>query len=178
MVVTLNYFTLFGLEPTFTIEQAKLSAAFQSLQKTVHPDRFAHASEQEKLIAVQKSAQINDGFQTLKNPITRSEHLLKLRGVEMPSEQASFSDPEFLMAQMELREMLEEIRFSDDKDAAFFAASEQLDLQYSQLLLSLEAQLYADDQEQNNNAAETTRKLKFYRKLHDELDRLEEQLFD
>ena len=174
----MNYFSLFGFEPDFNIDLSKLSAAYQSLQKTVHPDRFAHASEPEKRIAVQKSAQINDGYRVLKDPIARSEHILNLREIELPSEQASFNDPGFLMAQMELREMLEDIAHADDKDAAFFAASEQLDSEYGQMLHTLAQQLGSDHAQDHRQAAETTRKLRFYRKLHEELDRLEDQLFD
>ncbi len=39
-------------------------------------------------------------------------------------------------------------------------------------------QLYDNTPESNLAASENLRKLKFYQKLHIELDRLEEQLFD
>jgi molecular chaperone HscB len=174
----LNYFDLFAIQPSFDVDLAALSQTYQSLQKTVHPDRFAHSSDQEKLLAVQKSAQINDGYQVLKDPIKRSEHLLTVRGFELPSEQASFGDTRFLMVQMELREMLEDIEHASDIDGAFFEANQTLDVQYQQLLLSLTQQLDENSEQSNMLAAESTRKLKFYQKLYIELERLEDKLLD
>ncbi len=89
----MNYFALFGIEESFDVDTAKLSEIYQTLQKKVHPDKFAHASSQEQLLAVQKSAQINDAYQTLKQPLKRAEYLLNSYGrIDMPSEQASFQD--------------------------------------------------------------------------------------
>jgi len=90
-----NYFELFGLNDQFEINTKQLAEVYQSLQKTVHPDRFAHASSQEQLVAVQKSSMINDAYQTLKNPLPRAHYMLTLRGADLPSEQASFGDTEF-----------------------------------------------------------------------------------
>jgi molecular chaperone HscB len=175
---TLNYFDLFAIEAQFALDLASLAQTYQSLQKTVHPDRFAHGSDQEKLLAVQKSSQINDAYQVLKDPIKRSEHLLTCRGIELPPEQASFGDTRFLMVQMELREMLEEIKHASDIDSAFFEANQTLDVQYQQLLASLASQLDENTEQSNILAAESTRKLKFYQKLYLELERLEDKLFD
>lgn len=174
----MNYFQLFGLEAKFQIDLSELSATYQALQKTVHPDRFAHSSAQEQMLAVQKSAKINDAFQTLKQPISRGEYLLTQRGCELPSEQASFADVSFLMAQMELREMLAEISDANDPDAAIADAQKTLDEESKQLWTQVEHQLEANTSEQNVAAGETLRKLKFYHKLQIELERIEDALFD
>ncbi len=174
----LSYFALFGIEECFNINVAKLSPIYQTLQKTVHPDKFAHASAQEQLIAVQKSAEINDAYQTLKQPIKRAEYLLVLREFDMPSEQASFQDTQFLMQQMELREMLEDIQHASDIDAAVFNANETLDTEYEKLALSMEKSLNNNSNEGNLLASNDLRKLKFFEKLRIELDLLEDQLFD
>lgn len=174
----MNYFALFGIEESFDVDTAKLSEIYQTLQKKVHPDKFAHASSQEQLLAVQKSAQINDAYQTLKQPLKRADYMLTLREVDMPSEQASFQDNFFLMRQMELREMLEDIKHASDIDAAIFAANEALDVEYDSLTTKMRQQLHDNTPESNLAASENLRKLKFYQKLHIELDRLEEQLFD
>lgn len=174
----MNYFALFGIEESFDVDTDKLSEIYQALQKKVHPDKFAHASSQEQLLAVQKSAQINDAYQTLKQPLKRADYMLTLREVDMPSEQASFQDNLFLMRQMELREMLEDIKHASDVDAAIFAANEELDVEYDSLTTKMRQQLHDNTPESNLAASENLRKLKFYQKLHIELDRLEEQLFD
>ncbi len=174
----LNYFELFGLKTDFSIDLAQLSNAFQQLQKTAHPDKFAHASSQEQLLAVQKSATINDAYQTLKNPLKRAEYILKLRGTVMPSEQASFQDNAFLMQQMELREMIAEVQAANDIDAALLEVRTVLDSEYQQLFTQLQQLLNDDTEQSNQQASDILRKLKFYQKLQLEVDRLEEQLFD
>ncbi len=174
----MNYFQLFGLEIQFTIDLTRLSTLYQTLQKKVHPDRFAHASSQEQMLAVKKSTLINDAYQTLKNPLKRAQYLLELRGVDMPSEQASFGDISFLMRQMELREMLAEVKDADDIDSAVFEVSEVFEAEFQQLFSQLQTQLADNTSESNNLACDNLRKLKFYQKLHVELDKLEEQLLD
>jgi molecular chaperone HscB len=174
----LNYFQLFGLEVQFPLDNNKLSELYQTLQKTAHPDRFAHASNQEQLLAVQKSAMINDAYQTLKKPLKRAEYLLNVRGTEMPNEQASYSDNSFLMRQMELHEMLDEVKSSSDTDQAIDEVTKVLDTEYQQLLGEMKQQLAENSLASNSLACDNLRKLKFYQKLHVELDKLEDSLFE
>lgn len=174
----LNYFQLFDIEETFSIDLASLSERYQTLQKTVHPDRFAHASSQEQLLAVQKSALINDAYETLKDEIKLGEYLLTLRQVNMPSNQASYGDTHFLMHQMELREMLEDIKFSKDIETAMSDAQQTLSLEYQQIFNEMQTQLNENSAASNNLACDNLRKLKFYQKLNIEVERLEDALFD
>lgn len=174
----MNYFEIFGLEETFSVELKQLAERFQAIQKSVHPDRFAHASSQEQLLAVKKSTAVNDAYQTLKNPIKRAGYILSLRGVEIPSEQITFSDNMFLMRQMELREMLAEVKFAEDVDAAIFEVNQVLEIEFEQLFKAMQVSLHENSESSNKAACESLRKLKFYQKLHQELDRLEDLLFD
>ena len=147
-------------------------------KKKVHPDRFAHGSNQEQMLAVKKSTLINDAYQTLKKPLKRAQYLLELRGISMPNEQASFGDVGFLMHQMELREMLDEVKHADDVDAAVFDAAQVFEAEFQQLFNQLQSQLAENTQESNSLACDNLRKLKFYQKLNIELDKLEELLLD
>ena len=174
----MDYFEIFGIENKFAIDLDKLTLRYQAIQKSVHPDKFAHASAQEQALAVKKSTLVNDAFQTLKNPLKRAEYMLTLRGVDMPNEQASFSDNSFLMRQMELREMLAEVKFADDVDAAIFEVSQTLEVEFEQLFKEMQIQLKENSEQSNKAACDNLRKLKFYQKLHIELDRLEDLLFE
>ncbi len=174
----MNYFQLFGLESQFEIDLANLSTIYQTLQKKVHPDRFVHASSQDQMLAVKKSTLINDAYQTLKNPLKRAQYILELRGVNMPSEQTSFGDVSFLMRQMELREMLDDVKQADDVDAAVFEVSQVFETEFQQLFNQVQVQLAENTPESNDLACDNVRKLKFYQKLHIELEKLEEQLLD
>ncbi|NMP30970.1 co-chaperone HscB [Thalassotalea sp. M1531] len=174
----MNYFQLFGFDEKFNLDTAQLTQVYQKLQKSVHPDRFAHSSSQEQMLAVQKSSMINDAYQTLKSPLKRAEYMLSLRETPMPNEQASFKDNAFLMRQMELREMLAEVKFADDIDAAVFEANQVLETEFNGLYKTMQIQLAENSAASNQAACEILRKLKFYQKLHIELDRLEDLLFE
>lgn len=174
----MDYFQIFGIENKFNLDLKGLSERYQTIQKSVHPDKFAQGSSQEQMLAVKKSTLVNDAYQTLKNPLKRAEYMLTLRGVEQPSEQASFSDNEFLMRQMELREMLAEIKFSDDVNAAVFEMTQVLEREFEQLFKAMQMQLSENTLAANKQACSDLRKLKFYQKLHVELDKLEDQLLD
>ena len=174
----MNYFQLFGFEIVFDVDLNQLSQTYQTLQKAVHPDKFAHASSQDQLIAVQKSAEVNDAYQTLKQPLKRAEYILTLRGVELPNEQHTFGDTSFLLRQMELREMLDDVKHADDIDTALENAQSELNQEYQQHFNLLQSQINENSAEANKLACDNLRKLKFYQKLNIEVERLEESLFD
>ena len=93
----MDYFTLFGLPVGYHVDTQALAARFQDLQRQNHPDRFASASDAEQLVAVQRSANINQAWQTLRHPLTRAEYLLSLHGFDLSSEQHTVRDSAFLM---------------------------------------------------------------------------------
>ena len=112
-----NYFELFGLPVSFEIDKSLLTEHYRNLQRSVHPDKFANATDRERRLSVQQAAIINEAFETLKSPLTRARYLLSLHGLEVNDESNTIMDPAFLMQQMELRESLEEIGGSKDIDA-------------------------------------------------------------
>jgi len=109
-----NYFEIFNLPVSFDIDNAQLSTLYRELQKEIHPDRFAGASEQESRLAVQMTSLVNQAFDTLKMPVSRAHYLLKLAGLDIDHEQDTTMDPMFLMEQMELREEIEAVRSKGD----------------------------------------------------------------
>ncbi len=82
-----------------------LNHQYRTLQKTIHPDRFVNATDAEKKQSLQKSTEINDAYQVLKDPIKRASHIISLH--QVVKENALPSD--FLMQQMEWEEELETI---------------------------------------------------------------------
>lgn len=165
----MNHFELFAMPAAFNLDAAELQQRYRKLQQTLHPDRFANGSDREKLRAVQRTAQLNDAYQTLRSPLSRAEYLLELRGIDLAHEQTTLNDPEFLMAQMEWRERIAEVDDLESLDAAYKDLQEQMrDLQ-----AELEQQLAT---ETNDAAANTVRKLKFMHKLHHELEQIEDKL--
>lgn len=174
----MNYFQLFNLPAQFDLDLTELGSRYLKLQKQFHPDQHSSGSERDKLLAVQQAANINDAYHSLKQPLLRAEHLLALRGLKISNEQRSFTDPMFLMQQMELREQLSEIALSDDPDAVIDSIEREVQQQKKQLLKQLASALDAQTAEQDQLAADLIRKLKFFFKLQQELELIEQQLQD
>jgi len=85
---TPNYFAIFSLPPHLTIDTATLEKSFYALSRKLHPDRFAARPAAEQEAALAESSRLNDAYRTLKDPIARTEYLLKLEGIEL-EEQSS-----------------------------------------------------------------------------------------
>ena len=171
----MNHFELFGLPLQFQLDGSLLSSQFRDLQRQFHPDKFATASERDRLLAVQKAAQINDAYQVLKNPVSRAEYLLVQHGEDIRGEQQTMQDPMFLMEQMELREELEDIADSSDPEDALFAFEGKVSKMYKQQLSAIQQEL---DSEAWLEAADRVRKLKFIAKLKNEIELVEDRLID
>ncbi|WP_394392379.1 co-chaperone HscB [Shewanella woodyi] len=174
----MNYFELFSFTPTYQIDTALLAERYRELQRAVHPDKFANASEQDKRIAVQRTAQVNDGFSTLKDPILRAEHMLSLNGIDLKHESTTVKDTHFLMQQMEWRESLEDISDSSDVDAAISDLHESFSDYAKQIAEELSGLLSSTNEAELIQAADLIRKLKFMAKLQIELERIEDALFE
>ena len=84
-----DYFSVFTLEPRLNLDLAALEHEFHRLSRKVHPDRFARAGENERQWSLADTALLNDAYRTLKDPIRRTEYLLKLQGAEIGEEHAA-----------------------------------------------------------------------------------------
>jgi molecular chaperone HscB len=112
-----DYFSVFGLEPRLTVDLAALEHEFHRLSRRLHPDRFARALQNEKEWSLADTALLNDAYRTLKDPLRRTEYLLKLHGAKIGDEfsGADRKDPSRVPADLleevfELNMQLEEMR--------------------------------------------------------------------
>ena len=173
-----NYFELFGLPSDFRIDLDELAVRYRDLQKVVHPDRYANASDQEQRVAMQKATLVNEGFATLKDPLKRAQYILGLKGRQADGENLTTSDSSFLMQQMELRESLSEIREADDPMESIGdlldTISRAINVQVAQLAILLESSTEQDLDE----AMECVYKMQFLKKLHAEAEAVEAELED
>jgi molecular chaperone HscB len=103
-----DYFQLFDLAPGFELDDMALQSRYRELQRQFHPDRVAGESAETQRAAVEKAADINTAFATLRDPVLRARYLLLRVGRSVNMESETVSDTDFLMAQMELREQLDE----------------------------------------------------------------------
>ncbi len=169
----MNYFELFSLPALFSVDQTRLSETYRELQKQYHPDKFAMHSDSERLAAMQKSTEINDAYQTLKNSCLRAQYLLLLNGLDIALEQRTLQDTSFLMQQMEWRETISSFTENDEDEIEAFTENIEQQVQGLESAIALQLQ-----EKQLEAAADSVRKLKFMLKLKIELDLLEEKLFD
>ena len=170
-----SYFTLFDLPVSFGIDRKTLAERYRTLQQTVHPDRFANAAEPERRLSVQMAARINEGFQTLKDPLARSRYLLELRGVELDDMDTAF-DGAFLMEQMELRERLGAVKECDDPHQQLIKISSDISVRVKDITEDLAALFNENSDTSLKEARDLTRKMQFFRKLENEADALDEDL--
>jgi molecular chaperone HscB len=120
----MNYFEVFSLTPRLTIDTVALEKHFYTLSRRLHPDRFASKPLAEQEAALAESSRLNDAYRTLKDPILRTQYLLKLEGVELEEQSKAATDaaratggekkqivlPELLEEVFELNMQLQEMR--------------------------------------------------------------------
>lgn len=119
-----NYFEVFSLPAKLQIDTAALERQFYTLSRKLHPDRFASRPVVEQEAALAESSQLNDAYRTLKDPVLRTQYLLKLEGVELEEQSKAATDaaratgsqkkqivpPELLEEVFELNMQLQEMR--------------------------------------------------------------------
>jgi molecular chaperone HscB len=81
-----DYFQVFGLSRGLAIDTASLEQEFHRLSRRLHPDRFARATADEQQWSLANTALLNDAYRTLRDPLQRTEYLLKLEGFEIGEE--------------------------------------------------------------------------------------------
>ncbi len=169
-----NYFEVFGLPVSFKVDVADLASRYRDVQKKMHPDKFAHATDREQRLAVQFAAFVNTAYETLKSPVKRAYYLLELRGLVAESHTTT-SDTMFLMQQIELREALSDVKNAADPEQALDA----LTVEVSQLLNS-QAEVFAQKLEESDlpEAQVIAHRMQFLTKLSIEIEQLEAELFD
>ena len=110
-----DYFELFQLPADFDLDAEDLSRRFKVLQKQFHPDRFAGKTPAEQRVAAQLSAELNAGFQTLKDEVKRAGFMLERQGVDLKVLEREPVDGDFLLQQIELRESASMILSAEEK---------------------------------------------------------------
>ncbi len=175
---TQNHFELFGLHVSYEVDQSKLAKHYRDLQCAVHPDKFANASDQERRLSVQRAAQINEAFQSLKSPIRRARYMLEMRGVEFNEQGGAAVDPVFLMEQMALHETLAEIPKTQDGLIKLNKLQDNIQNRVKQLTLEL-IELFKDHSDEAMAKAKANmQKLQFMEKLQQETENVEEDIVD
>jgi molecular chaperone HscB len=188
-----DYFSVFSLVPKLDLDLGMLEHQFHKLSRKLHPDRFARASASEKDWSLADTALLNDAYRTLRDPIRRTEYLLKLHGAEIGEEHAgkdrggapedrssslgSRKDPSRVPADLleeafELNMQLEEMRMSKkmgDSDPELQSSLEQANKKFNDMLNEVDRDLREQWQVWDNG--EEAARLEAQKKMVSLLDR-------
>jgi molecular chaperone HscB len=173
-----THFDRFGLPQAFDVDLELLDRNYRELQRSVHPDRFVNASDQQRRLSMQQATLINEGYQALKDPLKRGRYLLQLDGREFDDERNTTSDTAFLMEQMELREALADVRGSKDAFQALGLIMDRIAADIDRLVGELQNQFSKADADSLDGAADSLTKMQFFRRLQEEAGEIEADLED
>jgi len=182
--VPVDYFTFFGLPRKLNLDIALVEQEFYGLSRKLHPDLAARADKREQEWSLEQSSQLNDAYRTLKDPIKRTEYLLRLEGVELEEQSKSATEkarvtgeikkqvvpPDLLEEVFELNMQLEELRMQkklgeDDPALIEEVGKQRLELESKREALSAELKTYWEDWDRlPDHAAEENR-----RKIRDKM---------
>lgn len=121
-----DYFSFFGLPRKLNVDVARLEKEFYELSRKLHPDLNARADKREQEWSLEQSSLLNDAYRTLKDPVKRTQYLLRLEGVELEEQSKTATEkarasgevkkqivpPDLLEEVFELNMQLEELRMN------------------------------------------------------------------
>ena len=113
-----THFDVFSLPVRYALDLEELERRYREASRHWHPDRFGRAPAAERAAVLQRATDLNQAYRVLKNDDRRAEYLLKLRGVDLSSEESGKQpamEPSFLMEVLELREELFDARAAHDQ---------------------------------------------------------------
>lgn len=121
-----DYFQFFGLDRKLHLDVATLERDFYALSRKLHPDLHASDADEQQKWSLEKSSQLNDAYRTLKDPLARTEYLLRLEGVDFDEQSTQATEaarasgtakkqmvpPDMLEEVFEMNMQLEELRMN------------------------------------------------------------------
>lgn len=161
----MNHFELFNLPVALDIDQASLKNSFLALQQQYHPDK-----SEDKDAALIKSSEINQAYKVLATVDSRAAYLLSLKKQDYHLDQ-SINDFEFLQSALEIREQLDEAQNADELKTLKHEVQQWIDGLVREFKIDYTDEDWAE-------ARDTVRKLRFFQRVLNDIDRAEDQLLD
>lgn len=158
-------FQLFDVPARYEQDPAQLDARWKTLQREVHPDRFAAQGAAAQRVAMQWAVRVNEAYRRLKDPLARSAYLCELNGRSVDAHSNTAMPAEFLMQQMAWREQLEEASGLADVEALADEVAEQQRRLHDDLRRSI------DERQDWEGAAQRVRSLMFVARFAEDIDR-------
>ena len=151
-----DHFAFFGLPRKLNLDLAGLERTFYELSRKLHPDLYGTANAREQQWSLEQTSKLNDACRTLKDPIGRTQYLLRLEGVELEEQSKVATEkarsagemkqqivpPDLLEDVFELNMQLEELRMQKKMGADDPALMEEIGKQKLSLEAKQEALLH------------------------------------
>lgn len=130
-----DYYALFGLEPSYTVDPGYLKRKFYELSRQFHPDFYAAQTDKEQLLARDNTAYVNTALRVLSDPLRRAEYLLCLKTGQYSGNPAP---PQELFEEiLEAGELLERDDLSETDRAQLVAFGKSLRERHDDMIGSL-----------------------------------------
>lgn len=113
----MNYFELYQLPVSFNPDVALVKKQFYALSKKYHPDFYINESQEKQDEVLELSTLNNKAFQILKDPNKVLEYVLALKGSLVEGENYALPQS-FLMEMMDVNELVMDLQFEPNKEAA------------------------------------------------------------
>lgn len=170
-----NYFEVFALDVGYDIDPSLLATQYQQLQSQYHPDKFVDGSDQERRLALQITAYINQAHEAIGDEQGRARYLLEMQGVTFDFEKDTTKDMQFLMDQMELREKIDEADQANDPLERLDDLSGEARQQKKELIQQFQQHF---EKSAWDEAKDVVLKMQFFTRLQQQINTKQEQLED
>ncbi|MEN9686486.1 MAG: hypothetical protein RLZZ28_2272, partial [Bacteroidota bacterium] len=111
----MNYFELYQIPISLTIDPSVVKNRFYKLSRQFHPDFVSQGTEAEQDEALEISSQVNQAYKIFQDPDATIKYVLKLKGLLDEEEKYQLST-DFLMEMMNLNELAMEATDKADKE--------------------------------------------------------------
>ena len=105
---SLNYYSIFGVKPSYKVDKKEINDAFERLIVSLHPDMYMTSSKEDQALSLSHTALLYEAKDTLFNPFKRGRYLLTFLsgGQSNPIPQPPGL---FIMDMFEIQEELDEV---------------------------------------------------------------------
>jgi molecular chaperone HscB len=165
----LSLFELLGVRASYDVDTPDVRRKYLELMQSIHPDRMTSGGAEVRRLSMRLSAQINQAFQVLLDPVLRAEYLLELAGG--PSAADDKQVPRAVLeGTLELRQQIEEAEKNQDR-SALDSVREQVQRRFDATLAEISGlarQLPGDEQTRADLRGKLNT-IRYYRKLLEQL---------
>ncbi len=110
----MNYFELFDIPVSLSVDKASIKSQFYALSRKYHPDFYAQSSQEEQFEVLETSALLNKAFKTFNDESETLKYVLQLKGL-LEEEEKYQLPKDFLIEVMDINEQLMDAKMGSNE---------------------------------------------------------------